>query len=51
MALSFVIFVIWLIYLYKAVCCVGLCLAWEKAPGEFDDGELILIGFFAFDSS
>lgn len=48
MALIFVIFVICLIYLCKAVCCVGLCLAWEKAPGELD---LILIGFFAFDSS
>lgn len=29
--------------LCKTRSCVGLCLAWEKAPGEFD---WILIGFF-----
>lgn len=37
-----------LVCLFKTMSCVGLCLAGEKAPGEFD---LILIGFFAFDPS
>lgn len=37
-----------LVCLFKTMSCVGLCLAGEKAPGEFD---LILTGLFAFDPS